>query len=99
MMLDAFPKTDLILKRALELHPDLDLNLSNHGDRVRRFTSGGIAQTLSEKKKGETEHDSLLLRRWKSPVRQTPTWLQAPKLWSPFSGEQEHPDRGKLVCQ
>jgi len=22
---DAFPKTDLILKRALELHPDLDL--------------------------------------------------------------------------
>ena len=44
-----FPKTDLILKRALELHPGLIWNLSDHGDRMRRFTSGKFAQTLSRK--------------------------------------------------
>jgi AraC family transcriptional regulator, regulatory protein of adaptative response / DNA-3-methyladenine glycosylase II len=49
---DAFPKTDLILKRALELHPDLDLEL------IRPWRSYAaiylwkeFAQTLSERKK------------------------------------------------
>jgi AraC family transcriptional regulator of adaptative response / DNA-3-methyladenine glycosylase II len=49
---DAFPKTDLILKRALELHPDLDLEL------VRPWRSYAaiylwkeFAQTLSKRKK------------------------------------------------
>jgi AraC family transcriptional regulator of adaptative response / DNA-3-methyladenine glycosylase II len=48
---DAFPKTDLILKRALELHPDLDLEL------VRPWRSYAaiylwkeFAQTLSKKR-------------------------------------------------
>ena len=49
---DAFPKTDLILKRALEFHPDLDLEL------VRPWRSYAaiylwkeFAQTLSKRKK------------------------------------------------
>jgi AraC family transcriptional regulator of adaptative response / DNA-3-methyladenine glycosylase II len=49
---DAFPKTDLILKRALELHPDLDLEL------IRPWRSYAaiylwkeFAQTLSRKKR------------------------------------------------
>ena len=49
---DAFPKTDLILKRALELHPDLDLQL------IRPWRSYAAiylwkeyAQTLSKRKK------------------------------------------------
>jgi AraC family transcriptional regulator, regulatory protein of adaptative response / DNA-3-methyladenine glycosylase II len=49
---DAFPKTDLILKRALELHPDLDLQL------IRPWRSYAaiylwkeFAQTLSKRKK------------------------------------------------
>jgi AraC family transcriptional regulator, regulatory protein of adaptative response / DNA-3-methyladenine glycosylase II len=49
---DAFPKTDLILKRALELHPDLDLEL------IRPWRSYAaiylwkeFAQTLSKRKK------------------------------------------------
>ena len=57
---DAFPKTDLILKRALELHPDLDLEL------IRPWRSYAaiylwkeFAQTLSKRKK-RNEHDSLL---------------------------------------
>ena len=48
---DAFPKTDLILKRALELHPDLDLEL------IRPWRSYAaiylwkeFAQTLSKKR-------------------------------------------------
>ena len=50
---DAFPKTDLILKRALELHPDLDLEL------IRPWRSYAaiylwkeFAQTLSKEKRG-----------------------------------------------
>ena len=49
---DAFPKTDLILKRALKLHPDLDLEL------IRPWRSYAaiylwkeFAQTLSKRKK------------------------------------------------
>ena len=49
---DAFPKTDLILKRVLELHPDLDLEL------IRPWRSYAaiylwkeFAQTLSKRKK------------------------------------------------
>jgi AraC family transcriptional regulator of adaptative response / DNA-3-methyladenine glycosylase II len=49
---DAFPKTDLILKRALELHPDLDLEL------IRPWRSYAaiylwkeFAKTLSKRKK------------------------------------------------
>ena len=49
---DAFPKTDLILKRALELHPELDLEL------IRPWRSYAaiylwkeFAQTLSKRKK------------------------------------------------
>jgi AraC family transcriptional regulator of adaptative response / DNA-3-methyladenine glycosylase II len=49
---DAFPKTDLILKRALELHPDLDLEI------IRPWRSYAaiylwkeFAQTLSRKKR------------------------------------------------
>jgi AraC family transcriptional regulator of adaptative response / DNA-3-methyladenine glycosylase II len=49
---DAFPKTDLILKRVLELHPDLDL------ERIRPWRSYAaiylwkeFAQTLSRKKR------------------------------------------------
>ena len=49
---DAFPKTDLILKRALKLHPDLDLEL------IRPWRSYAaiylwkeFAQTLSRRKK------------------------------------------------
>ena len=57
---DAFPKTDLILKRVLELYPDLDL------ERVKPWRSYAavylwkeFAQTLS-RAKGENKHDAIL---------------------------------------
>ena len=57
---DAFPKTDLILKRVLDLHPDLDL------ERVKPWRAYAavylwkeFAQTLS-RAKGENKHDVIL---------------------------------------
>lgn len=54
---DAFPKTDLVLKRALELHPDLDL------ERIKPWRSyaaiylwKGFAQTLAKRKR-RNEYD------------------------------------------
>ncbi|MGH7847030.1 MAG: DNA-3-methyladenine glycosylase 2 family protein [Candidatus Binatia bacterium] len=59
---DAFPRTDLILKRALELHPDL------HLERIKPWRSyaaiylwKGFAQTLSKSKR-ETKNDIILQR-------------------------------------
>jgi AraC family transcriptional regulator, regulatory protein of adaptative response / DNA-3-methyladenine glycosylase II len=57
---DAFPKTDLILKRVLDLHPDLDL------ERVKPWRSYAavylwkeFAQTLSRTKR-RNQHDAIL---------------------------------------
>jgi AraC family transcriptional regulator, regulatory protein of adaptative response / DNA-3-methyladenine glycosylase II len=59
---DAFPKTDLILRRVLELHPGLDLEL------IRPWRSYAaiylwkeFAQALSKRRK-ENEHDTFLQR-------------------------------------
>jgi AraC family transcriptional regulator of adaptative response / DNA-3-methyladenine glycosylase II len=67
---DAFPRTDLILKRVLELHPDLDL------DGVKPWRSyaaiylwKGFAEILSKRKR-RSDHDAVLqaneLSRWKT---------------------------------
>jgi AraC family transcriptional regulator, regulatory protein of adaptative response / DNA-3-methyladenine glycosylase II len=49
---DAFPKTDLILKRALELHPDLDLELIKPWRSYAAiYLWKEFAQTLSKRKK------------------------------------------------
>ena len=65
---DAFPKTDLILKRVLDLHPDLDL------ERIKPWRSYAatylwkeFAQTLSRSKKGETNM-TLFYKETESPV-------------------------------
>lgn len=57
---DAFPKTDLILKRVLDLHPDLDL------ERIKPWRSYAaaylwkeFAQTLSRAKR-RNKHDAIL---------------------------------------
>jgi AraC family transcriptional regulator of adaptative response / DNA-3-methyladenine glycosylase II len=57
---DAFPKTDLVLKRALELHPDLDL------ERIKPWRSyaaiylwKAFAQTLAKRKR-RNEHETVL---------------------------------------
>jgi AraC family transcriptional regulator of adaptative response / DNA-3-methyladenine glycosylase II len=67
---DAFPRTDLILKRVLGLHPDLDL------DAVKPWRSyaaiylwKGFAEILSKRKR-RSDHDAVLqaneLSRWKT---------------------------------
>jgi AraC family transcriptional regulator, regulatory protein of adaptative response / DNA-3-methyladenine glycosylase II len=49
---DAFPKTDLILKRALKLHPDLDLELTRPWRSYAAiYLWKEFAQTLSKRKK------------------------------------------------
>jgi AraC family transcriptional regulator of adaptative response / DNA-3-methyladenine glycosylase II len=49
---DAFPKTDLILKRALKLHPDLDLEaIKPWRSYAAIYLWKEFAQTLSKKKK------------------------------------------------
>jgi AraC family transcriptional regulator of adaptative response / DNA-3-methyladenine glycosylase II len=49
---DAFPKTDLILKRALELHPDLDLEaIKPWRSYAAIYLWKEFAQTLSKRKK------------------------------------------------
>jgi len=57
---DAFPKTDLILKRVLELHPDLDLAaVKPWRAYAATYLWREFAQSLS-KRKGKYKHDSLL---------------------------------------
>jgi AraC family transcriptional regulator of adaptative response / DNA-3-methyladenine glycosylase II len=59
---DAFPKTDLILKRVLELHPDLDLEgLKPWRSYAAIYLWKGFAQTLSKRKR-RNEHDAVLQR-------------------------------------
>jgi 3-methyladenine DNA glycosylase/8-oxoguanine DNA glycosylase len=51
---DAFPKTDLILKRVLALHPDLDLELIKPWrSYAATYLWKEFAQTLSRNKKGK----------------------------------------------
>jgi AraC family transcriptional regulator, regulatory protein of adaptative response / DNA-3-methyladenine glycosylase II len=57
---DAFPKTDLILKRALELHPGLDLELIRPWRAYAAiYLWKGFAQTLSKRRR-RNEHDAVL---------------------------------------
>lgn len=59
---DAFPKTDLILKRVLALYPDLDLELTKPWrSYAASYLWQEFAQTLSRRKKGKG-HDALLQR-------------------------------------
>jgi len=60
--LDAFPKTDLILKRALSLHPDLDLeSIKPWRSYAATYLWKEFAQSLS-KRKMETNDDVILQR-------------------------------------
>jgi AraC family transcriptional regulator of adaptative response / DNA-3-methyladenine glycosylase II len=57
---DAFPKTDLILKRALALHPDLDLEAVKPWRAYAAiYLWKGFAQTLAQKRR-RSEHDTVL---------------------------------------
>jgi AraC family transcriptional regulator, regulatory protein of adaptative response / DNA-3-methyladenine glycosylase II len=57
---DAFPRTDLILKRVLELHPDLDLELIKPWrSYAALYLWKGFAQTLSQKRR-RNKHDVIL---------------------------------------
>jgi AraC family transcriptional regulator of adaptative response / DNA-3-methyladenine glycosylase II len=59
---DAFPKTDLILKRALELHPGLDLELIRPWRAYAAiYLWKGFAQTLSKRRR-RNKHDAVLQR-------------------------------------
>jgi AraC family transcriptional regulator, regulatory protein of adaptative response / DNA-3-methyladenine glycosylase II len=59
---DAFPKTDLILKRALELHPDLDLDvIKPWRSYAAIYLWKGFAHTLAKRKR-RSEHDAVLQR-------------------------------------
>jgi hypothetical protein len=57
---DAFPNTDLILKRVLDLHSELDLErIKPWGSYAAVYLWKEFAQTLS-KAKGENKHDVIL---------------------------------------
>ena len=57
---DAFPRTDLILKRVLALHPDLDLEvIKPWRSYAAVYLWKEFAQSLS-KQKGKKPHDSIL---------------------------------------
>lgn len=59
---DAFPKTDLILRRAVELHPDLDLeNMRPWRSYAAIYLWKGFAQTLSRLERSR-KHDAVLQR-------------------------------------
>jgi AraC family transcriptional regulator of adaptative response / DNA-3-methyladenine glycosylase II len=59
---DAFPRTDLILKRVLELHPDLDLQvIKPWRSYAAIYLWKGFAEILSKKKRSN-EHDVVLQR-------------------------------------
>jgi AraC family transcriptional regulator of adaptative response / DNA-3-methyladenine glycosylase II len=67
---DAFPKTDLILKRALLLHPDLDLELIKPWrSYAATYLWKEFAQSLSKRKK--ENNDDAILQRDRIPRRQT----------------------------
>jgi AraC family transcriptional regulator, regulatory protein of adaptative response / DNA-3-methyladenine glycosylase II len=59
---DAFPRTDLILKRVLELHPDLDLEaVKPWRSYAAMYFWKAFAHTLSKQKR-RNQHDSILQR-------------------------------------
>jgi O-6-methylguanine DNA methyltransferase len=93
---DAFPKTDLILKRVLDLHPDLDL------ERIKPWRSYAatylwkeFAQTLSRSKKRETSM-TLFYKEMESPVGKLKLVASANALLAVL-WEQERPNRVKLA--
>ncbi len=66
---DAFPKTDLILKRALLLHPDLDLELIKPWrSYAATYLWKEFTQSLSKRKK--ENNDDAILQRDRIPRRQ-----------------------------
>lgn len=66
---DAFPKTDLILKRALLLHPDLDLEMIKPWrSYAATYLWKEFAQSLSKRKK--ENNDEAILQRDRIPRRQ-----------------------------
>ena len=91
----AFPKTDLILKRALELHPDLDLELIKPWRSYAAiYLWKEFAQTLSKRKKGETNM-TLFYKEMKSPVGKLKLVASSEALVAVL-WEQERPNRVKL---
>ena len=76
--LDAFPKTDLILKRALSLHPDLDLeSIKPWRSYAATYLWKEFAQSLS-KRKMETNDDVILQR---DRIRVKPSTKQNACCW------------------
>ena len=93
---DAFPKTDLILKRVLELYPDLDL------ERIKPWRSYAatylwkeFAQKLSMSKKGETSM-TLSYKEVESPVGKLKLVANSNALVAVL-WERERPNRVKLA--
>jgi len=76
---DAFPKTDLILKRALLLHPDLDLELIQPWrSYAATYLWKEFAQSLSKRKK--ENNDVAILQRDRIPRRQAQTGRKRERL-------------------
>jgi methylated-DNA-[protein]-cysteine S-methyltransferase len=92
---DAFPRTDLILKRALALHPDLDLNsVRPWRSYAAMYLWKAFAQTLSKRKKGATNM-TLFYKEMKSPVGKLKLIASAQALVAVL-WEQERPNRVQL---
>ena len=92
---DAFPRTDLILKRALALHPELDLTgVKPWRSYAAMYLWKAFAQTLSKTNKGAANM-SLYYKEIASPVGKlkliASTHALVAVLW-----ERERPDRVKL---
>ncbi len=93
---DAFPKTDLILKRVLDLHPDLDLELIKPWRAyAATYLWKEFAQTLSMNKKGETSM-TLSYKEVESPVGKLKLVASSNALVAVL-WEQERPNRVKLA--
>ena len=92
---DAFPRTDLILKRVLALHPELDVTaVKPWRSYAAMYLWKAFAQTLSKTKKGAASM-SLFYREIKSPVGKLKLIASAHALVAVL-WERERPDRVNL---
>ena len=92
---DAFPRTDLILKRVLALHPELDLAaVKPWRSYAAMYLWKAFAQSLSKPKKG-TAGMTLFYKEIASPVGKLKLIASAHALVAVL-WERERPDRVKL---
>jgi O-6-methylguanine DNA methyltransferase len=92
---DAFPRTDLILKRVLALYPELDVTaVKPWRSYAAMYLWKAFAQRLSKTKKGVAAM-SLFYKKMKSPVGKLKLIASAHALVAVL-WEREEPDRVKL---